>query len=142
MKFSCPIALLATLLLTAPLPACLSRPSDKQQAEAAEKTVLTRHDELMARMDQLYELRQQLQPAASPDTAVTGRRRRSLLAAAAAMMSWMHQYHRPSDSVAAPQRLAYFKEQQQFIDSVGHLMETSIDSARLLLRPISNPSQP
>ena len=128
-------------LLTA-LPACLSLESDEQKAEAAEKAVLAKHDELMGKMDQLYDLRQQLQGASLPDTAETGQRRRSLLTADGAMMSWMHQYHKPAATVAADQKLVYFQNQQRFIDSVGVLMEHSIDSAQLVLKRAQPAAQP
>lgn len=116
------------------LPACLSLQSEEQQAEAAEKTMMVKHDELMAQMDQLYTLRQQLQRTATPDTLEAGRRRRSLLRADAAMMGWMHQYRRPADTVAHEQVMAYFAAQENKIDSVGRLMRGSIDSAQALLR--------
>jgi hypothetical protein len=115
------------------LSSCLSLQSEEQQAEAAEKAVMAKHDELMAQMDQLYTLRQQLQRAALPDTTEAGRRRRSLLRADAAMMGWMHQYRRPADTVVHEQVMAYFAAQEHKIDSVGRLMRGSIDSARLVL---------
>ena len=58
------------------------------------------------------------------------------------MMSWMHQYHKPAAATAADQQLAYFKEQQRFIDSVGVLMERSIDSAQLVLKQAQPATQP
>lgn len=122
----------APLLLL--LTACLSLQSDEQKAEAAEKAVLARHDELMLQMDQLYDLRQQLQKSSPADTAATGRQRRALLSAEAGMMAWMHQYRRPADTTQIERRLAYFAAQQQRIDSVGHLFRTSLDSARLVLK--------
>ncbi|MBX0289323.1 hypothetical protein K3G63_02675 [Hymenobacter sp. HSC-4F20] len=115
------------------LSACLSLQSDEQKAEDAEKAVLARHDELMAQMDQLYELRQQLQKAPVPDTATVGRQVRALRAAEAGMLFWMHHYRRPHDTVAVERRLAYFSLQQQRMDSVGRLFHASQDSARRLL---------
>lgn len=123
--------LLPTLAL---LSSCLSINSDEQKAEAAEKAVLAKHDELMAQMDQLTTLRQQLRKAPGPDTAATGRQRRALLAADAAMMDWMHRYRKPADSMAVARRLSYFTTQQRRMDSVAGLFRTSLDSARLLLR--------
>ncbi|RPD44551.1 hypothetical protein DNI29_20680 [Hymenobacter sediminis] len=126
----------APLLLL--LSACLSLQSDEQKAEAAEKAVLARHDELMAQMGHLYELRQQLQKATLPDTAAVGRNRRALLAAEAGMMAWMHKYRRPQDTVAIERRLAYYAAQQQRMDSVGRLFRASQDSAQLLLTRASS----
>lgn len=114
------------------LASCAS-PDEAQQAAAAEKAVLARHDELMAQLDQLYELRQQLQQTPPADTVAAGRQRRALLGAENGMMFWMHRYRRPADTVAVAQRLRYFAAQQQRIDSVGRLFQTSQDSARLVL---------
>lgn len=119
------------------LSACLSLQSDEQKAEAAEKALLARHDELMARMGQLYELRQQLRKMPLPDTAAAGRSRRALQAAEAGMMFWMHHYRRPQDTVAVERRLTYYAAQQQRIDSVGRLFRASQDSAQLLLNQAS-----
>lgn len=123
----------AALLLLLALPGCLSLASDEQQEAAAEKAVMTRHDAVMGQMDQLYTVRQQLQRAALPDTAASGRQRRALLGAEAAMMDWMHQYRAPADSVAHAQKMRYFEQQQHKIDSVAVLTTTSLDSARQLL---------
>jgi hypothetical protein len=136
--YFCPVKysrfpLFACLLAIFLLPSCLSLQSEEQQAEAAEKAVMAKHDELMAQMDQLYSLRQQLQRTASLDTVEAGRRRNSLLRADAAMMGWMHQYRRPADTVAHEQVMAYFAAQEHKIDSVGRLMRGSIDSAKAVL---------
>ncbi|WP_139921371.1 hypothetical protein [Hymenobacter sp. DG01] len=122
------------------LSACLSLQSDEQKAEAAEKAVLARHNELMAELGQLYELRQQLQKTPPTDTAAAGRSRRALLAAEAGMMTWMHRYRRPQDTVEVASRLTYYAVQQQRIDSVGRLFRASQDSARLLLTASSTSS--
>ena len=132
----------AALLGLLALPACLSLTSEKDQEAAAEKAVLARHDSVMTRMDQLYLVRQQLQGAALPDTARTGRRRRALLAAEAAMMDWMHQYRQPADSVAHAQKMRYFGQQQHKIDSVAVLLAASLDSARQTLRAGGAAAQP
>lgn len=122
------------------LPACLSLQSDEQKAEAAEKAVLARHDELMAQMDKLYELRQQLQKTPLADTVAAGRHRRALLGAENGMMFWMHHYRKPADTVTVTRRLSYFAAQQQRIDSVGRLFQTSQDSARFVLAAGSAPT--
>ncbi|KAA9327497.1 hypothetical protein F0P96_16070 [Hymenobacter busanensis] len=126
----------ALVLLLPLLPGCLSLESDEEKEAAAEKKLMARHDELMARMDELYTLRQQL--GRVPDTLAAGRQRRALLRADAAMMDWMHQYRKPADSVDHARTLAYFGQQQHRIDSVGVLMQHSIDSARVLLPAASH----
>ncbi|MCR5889804.1 hypothetical protein LRS06_18920 [Hymenobacter sp. J193] len=129
--FSIIVALLSGLsgLLTA----CSSSPNPAEQVTAAEQRVLASHDSLMARMDQLYSRRQQLQALPAADSAGAGARRRALLAAESAMMSWMHQYRKPADTMAPARQLTYFARQQQRIDSVGLLMNSSLDSAQALL---------
>lgn len=102
--------------------------------------MLAKHDELMAQMDQLTVLRQQLQKTPGPDTVAAGRQRRALLAADAAMMDWMHRYRKPADSVAVARRLTYFATQEKKIDSVAGLFRTSIDSARLLVQTAGTPT--
>ena len=134
------LRLFLLLPLFAALPACLSLQSDEQKAEAAEKAMLAKHDELMAQMDQLTILRQQLQKTPGPDTVAAGRQRRALLSADAAMMDWMHRYRKPTDTVAVARRLSYFATQQKKIDSVAALFRTSIDSARLLLQTAGTPT--
>jgi hypothetical protein len=132
--YLCGVKMLRYIPLFLLLTSCLSLQSDEQKAEAAEKAVLARHDELMAQVGQLYEVRQQLQKTPLPDTAAAGRQRRALLAADAGMMAWMHQYRRPADTTKVDRRLAYYSVQQQRIDSVGRLFRSSLDSARLLLK--------
>ena len=116
---------LLALLLT---PGCLQLQSDEEQEAHIEDKVLKRHDEAMARMDELYQLRLQL--AARPDSAATAPRRRALLAAHAGMMNWMHQYHRPADTTRHEQAMSYYNQQFKRIDSVGVFIERTIDSAR------------
>ncbi len=127
------------LLLLPLLAACLSLQSDEQKAEAAEKAVLAKHDEVMAQLDQLTTLRQQLTRTPGPDTVAARRHRRALLAADAAMLDWMHRYRRPADTVAVARRLSYFAGQQKKIDSVAGLFRTSLDSARFALRGPGTP---
>ncbi|MCC3160040.1 hypothetical protein LJ737_22575 [Hymenobacter sp. 15J16-1T3B] len=118
------LPLLALLLA----PGCLQLQSDKEQQGFVEEKVLKRHDELMAKMDELYQLRQQLSKL--PDSAATAPRRRALLAADAGMMAWMHQYRKPADTTRHEVAMAYLNRQFKRIDSVGVLMERNIDSAR------------
>ncbi|RFP66454.1 hypothetical protein D0N36_03655 [Hymenobacter lapidiphilus] len=124
------------------LAACQSQPSAEQQVATAEKTVLARHDSLMAQMDQLYELRQQLAKAPAADTVAIGQARRALVGAENGMMDWMHRYRRPADTVVDARRLVYYSMQQERIDSVGRLFDSSQATARQLLgtAPAAAPS--
>ncbi|WP_157541610.1 hypothetical protein [Hymenobacter aerophilus] len=122
------------LLVLAACQPSTSQPETGSQLAAAEQTVLARHDTLMAQMDQLYELRQQLAKAPpAADTVAVGQARRALVGAENGMMDWMHRYRRPADTVADARRLAYYARQQERIDSVGRLFESSQAAARQLL---------
>ena len=105
-------------------------------ASAAEITVMARHDSLMAKMEQLYSLKAEINAAHSP---AAGPYLRGLAAADAAMMDWMHQYRAPdsTDSTAVPTaRLAYFRQQQQILSGVSRQFRATIDSATLFTRQL------
>ncbi|WP_059070524.1 hypothetical protein [Solirubrum puertoriconensis] len=135
---SIPGWLRALPLLAIAASSCLQLQSDEEKQAYAEQQLMARHDALMARMDELYQLRQQLTKV--PDTVAAGRQRRSLLAADNAMMSWMHQYRKPADTVRHERVMVYFQRQQHQIDSVGVLMQQSIDSAQALLGSAAKPA--
>ena len=121
------------LLLGACQPSSSSQPETSLRVAEAEKTVLAHHDSLMAQMDQLYELRQQLATLPAADTGAVGQARRALVGAENGMMDWMHRYRRPLDTVAAARQLAYYARQQERIDSVGRLFAGSQAAARQVL---------
>ena len=99
-------------------------------ATAAEITVMARHDSLMAQMETLYQLKSNIMKAHAP---TAGPNLRGLAAADAAMMDWMHQYRAPDSTVAAPARLAYFREQQRVLGQVSQQFRATIDSAALFI---------
>ncbi|NVO31721.1 hypothetical protein [Hymenobacter lapidiphilus] len=121
------------LLLLAACQPSSSQPETSQQVAGAEKNVIADHDSLMAQMDRLYELRQQLAKLPATDTVALGQARRAIVGAENGMMDWMHRYRRPADTVADARRLAYYARQQERIDSVGRLFESSQAAARQLL---------
>ncbi|SDX61605.1 hypothetical protein [Hymenobacter psychrophilus] len=130
------------LLLAGCQPSSSSQPEAGLPVAEAEKTVLARHDSLMAQMDQLYELRQQLAKAPATDTVAIGQARRALVGAENGMMDWMHRYSRPADTVADARRLAYYAMQQERIDSVGRLFDSSQAAAHQLLKAASASATP
>jgi uncharacterized protein involved in copper resistance len=119
-------ALRAVLVALAPALAACPSPAPPRQispAQAAEKSLMARHDSLMAQMDQLYSLKAKLSKAAVPT-------------ADAAMMDWMHQYRAPDTTVASATRLAYFRQQQQVLNQVNRQFQATIDSATLFLKQL------
>ncbi|HEX8660076.1 MAG TPA: hypothetical protein VF690_21205 [Hymenobacter sp.] len=136
MKLPLKNALRAVLVALAPALAACPSPAPPQQispAQAAEKSLMARHDSLMAQMDQLYSLKAKLSKAAVPTAAPY---LRGLAAADAAMMDWMHQYRAPDTTVAAATRLAYFRQQQQVLNQVNRQFQATIDSATLFLKQL------
>ncbi len=132
------ILALPLLLLTG----CMSGPSEEEQKEALEKTVMDVHDEAMAKMGTIHQLRRQLQhlqdslKTKTADTATTGLVRQNVAAldkADEAMMSWMHQYKTP-DTLQHEQAMQYLQEQKTKIDQVQSQMDSSIAAARELAR--------
>jgi hypothetical protein len=100
---------------------------------------MTRHDSLMAKMDQLYSLKAKISAARA---AGAGPYLRGLAAADAAMMDWMHHYHAPDTTVAPAARLAYFQQQQQVLAEVSRQFRATIDSATLFLQQLPPPTTP
>lgn len=127
MKLYLTYALLPALVALTLLGACAG-PESAQQTEEA---VMVRHDSLMVQTGQLFELKKKVL-AANP--AEAGPYLRGLQAADNAMMGWMHQYRVPDSTLAEPQRLAYFKQQQQLLAAVGRQQRGIIDSVSALLQ--------
>ncbi len=132
MKVLAPNTLL--LAVAAGLAACspgTAADSPAEAVRAAESRLLDRHDSVMAQAGHLFELRQQI-TAARPANAAPYLR--GLQAADGAMMEWMHAYHAPDSTAPAPQRLAYYQQQQQRLEAVEKRMRGTIDSAAALLK--------
>lgn len=127
-----PTRLLALALLPLLATGCLQLENDKEKEVYAEQKLMEQHNTTMARMDELYQTRDLLKQL--PDTAQANEHRRALDRADARMMRWMHQYHKPADSVAHARVLAYFEQQQQSMDSVSGDVRMSIINARDAMR--------
>ncbi|WP_242927259.1 hypothetical protein [Pontibacter vulgaris] len=129
------VLLAITLLFLA---ACKSGPSEEEQKATLEKTVLDVHDEAMAKMGTIHQLKRRLQhlqdSLQTADTAATGlfkRQETSLDKADEAMMSWMHQYQAP-DSLQYKEAMQYLQEQKAKIEGVQRQMDSTITAARKL----------
>ena len=100
------------------------------QAQAAEDSVLARHERLMGQSEQVVELAAKLQATPHPPRPLLAR----LQAADQAMMDWMHQYQAPDSAAPAPQRLAYLQDQQRRLTAVEQQLASALDSANATLR--------
>ncbi len=125
---------LLALAATAGLAACspTTKPnSPAEAARAAENRLMDRHDSVMAQDGRLFELRKQIATARPANSAPYFH---SLEATHNAMMAWMYAYHAPDSTAPAPQRLAYFQQQQAKLDAMEKRMRGTIDSAAALLK--------
>jgi hypothetical protein len=127
-------------LLSLGLPGCgsdskptatTSTPNFSTEARALEDTLMSRHELAMGQTEQLFALKAQLTAAKVPASAPVLARMQT---ADRAMMTWMHTYHAPDSTAAAPQRLAYLKDQQQQLSGIEQQLRVAIDSAQATLR--------
>ena len=107
-------------------PATQAPTTPAAQAQAAEDSVMARHDRLMGQSEQVVELAAKLQASAHPPRPLLAK----LQAADQAMMTWMHQYQAPDSTAPAPQRLAYLRDQQQQLAAIEKQLTTALDSAK------------
>ena len=106
---------------------------------AAEMALMARHDSLMAKTDQIFTFRAKIAATHAP---TAGPYLRGLAAADAAMADWMHRYHTPDSTTAAPARLAYFRQQQQVLAGVSRQYRATLDSAALFIAQHPAPAKP
>jgi uncharacterized protein involved in copper resistance len=135
-KFSLQNTLRTALVVLAPaLTACppATKPQQIAPEQAAQKALMDHHDSLMAKMDHLYVLKSKISAAKAPNA---GPYLRGLAAADVAMMNWMHQYRAPDTTVAPTARLAYFRQQQQVLNSVSQQFRATIDSASMFINQL------
>ncbi|WP_242920273.1 hypothetical protein [Pontibacter liquoris] len=127
------IALPLTLLA-----GCQSGPTEEEQKAQLEESVMQVHDAAMAKMSEMYHLRNGLRAlrdsleTQKADTAVLQQLQHHVLLlnkADEAMMGWMHQYHAP-DSMATQQAMEYLTSQQEKIKKVSTTMDSTLAAAR------------
>ncbi len=124
--------LLAGLLLVLAT-SCQNPEIEKNRALAEE--VMAVHDEAMAKMTQMHELRLQLEGRANggdPEPEITAAIE-ALQQAHRLMMTWMRDYRPPQTDEALQQAGDYLLDQRQKIQLVSDAIETSIDRAERLL---------
>lgn len=142
MKLFAPHTLVLALAAAAGLAACspTAKPdSPAATAKAAEDRLMDRHDSVMAQAGRLFELREKIATAKPANAAPY---LHGLVAADGAMMAWMHAYHAPDSAAPAPQRLAYFRQEQAKLDAVEKHMRGTIDSAAALLKQAPGTAAP
>jgi len=124
--------LLAGLLLVLAT-SCQNPEIEKNRALAEE--VMAVHDEAMAKMTQMHELRLQLEGRANggdPEPEIAAAIE-ALQQAHRQMMTWMRDYRPPQTDEALQQAGDYLLDQRQKIQLVSDAIATSIDRAERLL---------
>lgn len=121
------------------LGACQQKPSEKQQVQELETQVLAVHDEAMAKMDQVFILRQNLKKlrdslgTTATDTLLLQNLElhiRLLQQADDHMMKWMHWYKKPEDSLPGGEAKNYLRQQLLKIEQVQKTMDSTLTAAR------------
>jgi hypothetical protein len=121
------------------LAACQNTPSETGQRQELEAHVLRVHDEAMAKMDQLFILRQDLKKLRDSlqthqtDTATRHRVNQHLALlqkADDAMMQWMHRYKAPAKEQAHDSTMQYLQGQLQKIEQVKKTMDSTLAAAQ------------
>jgi hypothetical protein len=113
--------------------ACQNQEVEKNRALAVE--VMAVHDEAMAKMTQMHELRLQLEGRAGegdPDPEI-GASIEALQQAHRQMMTWMHEYRPPQTDEALQQAGDYLLDERRKIQLVSDAIAASIERAEGLL---------
>lgn len=112
--------------------------SDSATLEKDREALMDLHDTEMARMGEIFTLKEKLTFLADSltsdeDKAILGERIDRLQEANEAMMQWMRDYREPSADMPAEEQKAYFSEEMEKMKIVERLIAGSIDSARVVL---------
>jgi hypothetical protein len=113
--------------------ACQNQEIEKNRSLA--KEVMAVHDEAMAKMTQMHELRMQLEGRAAgsdPDPEI-GAAIEALQQAHRQMMTWMREYRPPQTDEALQQAGDYLLDERRKIQLVSDAIAASIDQAERLL---------
>lgn len=111
------------------------------QAQAAQDSLMARHDRLMGQTEQLIALAARLNQQPKPPRPLLAR----MQAADNAMMGWMHQYSPPDSAAPVQQRLTYLRNQQHQLAAVEQRVSSVLDSAQTLAKQLpadSSATQP
>lgn len=118
---------------------CGGSGSDDPKVDAAYKSVMAVHDEVMPEMGTIHRLRKKLKAKVkegmendSIQTTAMTQMISELDAADEGMMSWMADFKMPKD-VTTEEQLSYLKKEQAKIDQVSKDMFGRIESAKKLL---------
>ncbi|GAB2797505.1 hypothetical protein GCM10027275_48720 [Rhabdobacter roseus] len=125
--------------------------SETDKVNEAEKEVMTIHDQVMPRMDDLMTLKAQLtarladldslqEAGVSSNTTAEERMKaydlsRQLSLADSLMMEWMYQYQGDSaKALSSDEALAYFRKEKEKIEDVKEKTDKSIQEAEAFLK--------
>lgn len=110
---------------------------DESPNQALYDQVMDVHNEVMPKMDELMKLKRELQEkiASTPDLVVEKKEQMeriifNLDSASTAMMSWMHEFNPPADSVDQEKARAYLESEMERIKKVKALTLETIEKAK------------
>ena len=120
--------------------ACNSQKSEEvAKIEALKEEVIAVHDEAMARMGEIMQLKKQLQTKAEADTTAGIRQTiQNLEAADAAMMDWMRNFkfqltedtNEAADTTHAAAKIEYLQQEKEKMKTIDQKMVEAIEAAK------------
>ena len=148
MKFATRLAFV--LFLCPFLIQCGNQPPEREELA---KEVMIIHDEAMPKMQNIIDLKMQLQEMRNELTADTLQQHdaqlekmrqaiKQLNSADEAMMDWMAEYQKTDiDRLTDEEAVAFLKKEKERITEVQRLMEQSIEESEKLLEELQNPDR-
>ncbi len=117
----------------------LSSCSDSASLEKDRKALMDLHDKEMAKMGQIFSLKEQLNVlsdsvSSAEEKAMLKERIDRLQEANESMMDWMRNYQDPAADTPADEQKAYYANEMVKMKQVESLIGQSIDSAQILLK--------
>ena len=117
----------------------LSSCSDSASLEKDRKALMDLHDKEMAKMGQIFNLKEQLNAlsdsvSSEEDKILFKERIDRLQEANESMMEWMRNYQEPATDMPADEQKAYFASEADKMKQVENLIGQSIDSAQIVLK--------
>ncbi|MDX5480226.1 MAG: hypothetical protein LPK07_00935 [Hymenobacteraceae bacterium] len=120
------------------LTSCETGPSEAEQKDELESTVMTVHDEAMAKMGDIYKMRRNLrtlrdtlEARQTDSTSLQALQAEisGLNQADEAMMQWMRNYSAP-DTLQHEQAMTYLQQELEKIERVQIIMDSTLQAAR------------
>lgn len=125
------------------IPFLTSCQNDLKKEENLRKEVMDLHDQVMPKMEEIYDLKTTLakiEDTLSEDRRIEAVRKRKerLIQADDSMMNWMRNFKDPDKNQDHEFKMNYYLNEKKKMESVRMFMELSIDSAKQEINKIRN----